>query len=709
MSRSRVRFPGSEDGVSDVVGSVLMVGITVMTATALGLMLLSFQGPAKQIHVETAVTVDPGTGGWGTGDELVRIRHLGGDPMLGSKSEVVIKVGSATTRLTGSGLGSTWLDGVLTTGEVWDYRMTIAQGAPVSVFVIGGGTGPATLVSKSSIVAAATTSTNPCATDTAPPTVLQWSQSPSQVTGQTVGSVVVTAQVTDACYGANPSVTPSLFFRITPDPAFTNVGPMTSIGANQWRGTIPAQSWSSLVGRNLEYFIGVLTDLGGNAGNSATRSVTILLDCSSDTTPPTATSLTQNPTDVRSSTTGAVVVTVVVADDCAGVDSATPPKLLYRLNDATNPAFTDLGAMTVVSPTSWSGTIPSQVWATHAGKTLQYYVSGMRDRNGNLGTSATNSDLVDAINTYTYVATNTPVKGTVAAFANAQSASDSGAEASISEFNAGGSLSTQSFNANGIVSALGWTGATVTNVQASDDVRATYSTANPTTANALRVALQDPVGSSATVNQVVLYAEVSIINDPNDQFQLQACFAFGLCSQAGIGTAPAAPGTAITVGSTDTIIGFDITGLRPGGGTWSVTDTQNLEALVIQIQQGGNSGTWRVDRVWMEVTTSTNSFSTDIQMGWTGVPAGLSQNLELLYRVTGDTFVVQVCQDALSTCGTWTTRGVALTATGSTPWTYVLTTAEYNAGAPRIRFLDSNPTGAVQGFLYLDYARVSTL
>lgn len=696
-----------EEGVSDVVGSILLVGITVMVAVALGLMLLSFSGPTKEVHVELAVSLDPGSGGWGTGDERVRVRHLGGDALLMEPSRVLIVVGSQDYSRSGSALGSTWADGALSIGEMWEAQMNIPANAPVRVGVVGGGVGEPTLVSSQNLVASASTATNPCATDTQAPSVLQWSQNPSAVTGLTVGGVTVTAQLGDNCYGANPGVVPSLYWRVTPASAFTNQGPMTTAGTNRWTASIPAQNWASAVGQRLEYYIGPLTDLGGNSANSATVSNLIPANCSADVTAPTATSLTQAPVDVRSTTLGAVTVTVVVADDCSGVNTASPPRLYYRISTGTG-SFVDGGAMVLQSGTTWQGTVPDPLWATQAGRTLEYYVGGMQDLNGNVGVSTTRSDLVDVVSTHTFVTSNTPVRGVVASFSNAQSATDLGAEASIAEASVAGSPSTQALNPNLVVSALGWSGASVTNLQASDGLRGTYGLSNPSSANVLRVGFQDPSVSAATVSKVVVYAELSIINDPNDQFQLQVCFTLGLCSAAGTGLSPPTPGASYTGTSSDVVVGYDVTGLRPGGGSWSNADLANVEGVVHLIQQGGNSGSWRVNRIWLEATSAFNTFDANVELSWTGVPAGATQTLDLRYRTTGDTFNVQVCQDATVPCGTWATRGTALSAAGATSWTYVLTAAEYNSGAPRIRIVDVTPAGNTQGYLYLDYARVAT-
>ncbi|HUR61596.1 MAG TPA: type IV pilin N-terminal domain-containing protein [Candidatus Thermoplasmatota archaeon] len=709
--------PQDDSGVADTVGSILMVAITVVMSVILGGVLLAFKGPVALAHADVAITVDPGSdGAWGTGNEFIRLTHRGGDFLAASDSTMRITVGSTTRTLTGTAqLGSAWTDGFLRIGETWTYVWPVAGGIPAGAAVSVGlvkSSGQSQLVSSASLVASAVAATNPCVTDTAMPTVTLWGQSPAIITGFTTGAITITAQLGDNCWGVDPAVVPRLYWRITPTASFTDQGTMTNIGPNTWRGTVPSQTWSSLVGRSLVYHIGPLRDVGGNpasgSADSPDQTSVIQADCSSDNSAPTVQTLTQSPVDVRSSTVGSVSVTVVVADNCAGVDQASNPHLLYRFNDGSNPSFTDGGSMTRTGTSTWQSSIPSQSWALLAGRTLEYQVQGMRDLNGNTATSATYQDIIDALFTYTYANSNTPTTGSVVSFTNCCSAgagTDSGLEAAVIEGASSGSPVTVTFNGNAVTSANGWTSAT--NAFASDNSYATYATSSPsTTANDLKLDLQDPVVTTGTIcstsgcGGVVLHAEVSITSFANDGFQIYACLSGGLCSAV----SPTGGQS-----SSDVTMNYDISALRPGGGTWSWTDVANLQGAVLMTQSGTRDGTWRVDRVWVDVTSVTTTYGMNVAMGFPSVPSGSSQTLDLKYRVTGDTYNVQVCQDGLPTCLTWTTRGVTLTGTGPTTWTYGLTTAEYNLGSPRIRFTDVSPTGTTQGNLFLDYVRVATL
>lgn len=235
------------------------------------------------------------------------------------------------------------------------------------------------------------------------------------------------------------------------------------------------------------------------------------------------------------------------------------------------------------------------------------------------------------------------------------------------------------------VSWSNWPGA-----QVSDDVPATYAR-NTSPPDYLQLTLADPpAGAAGTITQVLVKAELSIAGKANDDFALQACFGL-TCS---------AQGPALGVTATDAVYTLDATTLRPGGGSWSWSDIAALEARAVPLATGSRDGTWRVDRVWLEV--SSPAYTETIEVSWTGVPAG-THALQLSARTVGETFRVQVWDGTA-----WNTRGAALASDSLTPWVYTMTAAEWQSGAPRLRFVDVLPTSPVQGTLHLDYVEVVT-
>jgi len=72
------------------------------------------------------------------------------------------------------------------------------------------------------------------------------------------------------------------------------------------------------------------------------------------------------------------------------------------------------------------------------------------------------------------------------------------------------------------------------------------------------------------------------------------------------------------------------------------------------------------------------------------------------YR-TDEDFQVQV----LTPPSTWNTR-ITITATSNTLYEYTLAAAEYNSGAPSIRFVDATPTDSTLSDLYIDLAVIAS-
>jgi FlaG/FlaF family flagellin (archaellin) len=144
---------GNDGAVADVVGSLLMVGMTVGMTVVLAVLLLAYDGPQPEPHVRLSVTVTPGDdNGWGTGDEQVRVSHLGGDA-LATSAHVIVSVAGAETDFTGAALGDPFTDGKLTVGESWTRPWTIRSTDPVTVHVVGDAGGPSQLLATLVFVA----------------------------------------------------------------------------------------------------------------------------------------------------------------------------------------------------------------------------------------------------------------------------------------------------------------------------------------------------------------------------------------------------------------------------------------------------------------------------------------------------------------------------------------------------------------------------
>lgn len=682
-----------ERAVSDVVGSILLVGITVVMATGLSLVILNIPGPTDLVHAELRFSLDAGTGGWGTGDEEVRVSHLGGEPLARDQARILITISGTTETFEDNALIGPFTDGQLTIGETWSVTKTLSTGLPVAVDVITLEVGGGRIISGGTLTSPGM-SVDPCAADGTAPVVAIWNQAPNDVATATTGAVTVRADITDNCAGVNTTVAPHLWYRINDggNPAYTDLGAMSLTGPSQWSGDIPDPTWANHQDEVLEYYVAGMQDLNGNSGDSPVRSDTIQAGdpCATETNPPTVNTWTQTPNDVNTQTSGAVTVEAILTDDCAGVDESVDPDLFYRVNDGSDPAYASV-AMTRTATDTWQADIPDQGWNGLSGDTLEYYVGGMTDLNGNVGDSTVQQDAIQFVLVYTYVDSFTATSGTVSSFANAQSASDSSAVATITEAGTAGGSTTATLDANAVDGLTsGWSNGA--NGFSSDDSRATSTNSGAR----LQYGLADPGVSSGTITSVVIRAEVSISGYNNDAFTLYACFD-GTCNA----------GSTVSGSGSDVVRSYDVTSARPGGGSWSWSDINNLELRIDTVQNSGGGppqdGTWRVDHAFAEVTYQGQTYDTDVRMDFSGVPIGLGYQLELRYRTSGDTFNVQVW-NGLS----WTTRGATLNSGTLDTWSYSLTASEYQLGSPRVRFVDNTPAGTTQGSLELDYVRVLT-
>lgn len=158
-----------------------------------------------------------------------------------------------------------------------------------------------------------------------------------------------------------------------------------------------------------------------------------------------------------------------------------------------------------------------------------------------------------------------------------------------------GSLVIQTLEVDPVVSTTqAWPSATQANLGTSDN---TY--ASSTVENGLRAALADPSSTADSVSEVLVKAEVSVVpgsGNPDDGFKLKVCL-------NGV-SACIVDNKADGSFATDTVIFFDVTKKHPRGNlTWSWNDIRNLEAGLDLVKKNAIDGTWRVDRIRVEVTS----------------------------------------------------------------------------------------------------------
>lgn len=253
------------------MGSLLLVGITVLMMGGLALTVLGMDGPARSPQLLLVPSAHPGTDqDWGTADDHVRVLHKGGEALPRDETTIVLHINGTTTRYEGALLDGGFSDGSLTLGEQWTRTGPLPLGARIALDVVHAG--QASAVVASSVLHVPRTHADPCARDTIPPAVAAWTQSPADVTAITTGDVNVRIEVVDNCSGVNATVAPRLHSRIVgPSSPFTDHGPMGFVSGTTWEADIPDPTWSAQAGKTLEYHVSGLTDHQGNSGASSVQ------------------------------------------------------------------------------------------------------------------------------------------------------------------------------------------------------------------------------------------------------------------------------------------------------------------------------------------------------------------------------------------------------------------------------------------------------
>jgi FlaG/FlaF family flagellin (archaellin) len=609
----RRRLRGDGAAVSDVLGSILMVGITVVMATSLGFLILNFQGPQKVTRANLAIRLDPGLQGWGTGDESIKISHLGGDDLPASSTRVTYRLNAVTTTLTGNALGSLFSDGKLSIGETWVRPQALLVSDSVSVSVVSG-LGASNLVAATTLVPAVLGSGPNCVLDTSAPTADLWTETVGgvgvDVKTTTTTAVDITGHFVDACRGVSPSL-PELWYRIydtvagTPTTYTKVTTAITSPATATFKGTIPALDYAHNGGTNkhLQFQFRLVSD-GTTSG------------------------------------------TVDGPDDIIEVVTT----------------FTPLNCPFVVG-------------------TVLNCVNAQENNPGTLATAqevATNNNVALA----TYQATAAAATGT--GIGQGQSCVVGGASSGAQ------ACATSSVNGFARLDA------------STDGVSGSSFTS-----------LTPP--SNAVIDQVVLgfTARKSASGDTTPTVRLTYTGFTDPSPLISPSSGTVGSCTALSSSSVTATCETDVTADR----SWAAADFATL-AVVVDGTSPASVGTSPsnhradVDTLYVKVAYHYNTYSLTAQAGFSSVPSGPSgtRQVDLMASTNGDSFKAQVCNDILVTCATWVDMG---TITSVTPTTqqivYTLTTtAEYNSGSPRVRFIDSTPAGTVQSTLSLDYLRMNT-
>ncbi|MHB1261426.1 MAG: type IV pilin N-terminal domain-containing protein [Thermoplasmatota archaeon] len=289
VGRGKRALGSDRAAVSDVIGAMLMVGITVMAAVGFAVVLFAFDGPADQLHVDIELRTTPGADGlWETGDERMELVHLGGEPMQQDRTTLSYTADAVAHTYTGTTLGYTGSafaddgDGRMTIGEAWqspaagpDY-LDLAQDEGVAASLASSQEG-SQLIASGTVTGGGillTAGGGSCSPDLTAPTVVL-SNAPD-LTSSSGGAVTITAVASDFCGPVNVGVAPHLWYRITPGPlpgpaAYTDAGAMAFQSGTTWTKSVsaPIGGWVAAAGQTLQYYVTGLVDTAASPNTLA--------------------------------------------------------------------------------------------------------------------------------------------------------------------------------------------------------------------------------------------------------------------------------------------------------------------------------------------------------------------------------------------------------------------------------------------------------
>lgn len=655
--RPRTGLRRDTRAVSDVVGSILLVSITVLMAISLGGLMLAFDGPQDQQHTKLAITLGPGADlNWGADDAELRIQHLGGEPLPQERTLVHLTPPGGARET----VEPVFAGGSLRIGESWTRIVTAFEDDVFQVQVVVSATaGGAGLLASTAVVAVG-------ASDGIPAT-LTYVGSFTATTGsvanfgnaQSAADGGAVASLVEAALGATVS---NLTATTNASSGATNAGNVlvsddahATLDANgEW---VEAGGFSAPGGATTVTAIAIGVEGKGTTGASGTvthqQTVTATSSASSTITSPSVTG-TAGHVYLASIANGASTVRTVVSVSGLGLTWAHVANVTGSENQ---------GRLEV-----WLGT------GTPSTGTVTATLSGNVDRGALVVARFSGADLTSPVqdfksaeapgtgsNTWSTAAVTGSTNGLLFAAVNVQDkngASFTNPGTKRSDFASGtvvrlatgdGAAASGSNSPSG-----GMTGGTT-------DWQTIALTLRPFTPSAPQVRLSYAVGGNPGVSTLTR-----------------------------------------SLTSTDAHHTLNVFGDR----SWTVADISQLAVRVEATSLSG--GTALIDRIYATATTTSGpvTFAMDVEMAFAGVPVGLTHTLQLNYQVAagGDTFAVALWDGAA-----WRTCTGALSATSLAAYTCSLVLpAEYQGGAPRIRFTDADPGGSTQTTLSLDYVRVAS-
>jgi hypothetical protein len=296
----------------------------------------------------------------------------------------------------------------------------------------------------------------------------------------------------------------------------------------------------------------------------------------------------------------------------------------------------------------------------------------------------------------TFVTGSTVVTGSIGSFAAAQSSRDSNVEASLLEE----AVLVPAGAATGTFSGS----ATDSNFATSPNNALAGTLSGDGTA--ARAILSD-TGDWVEVTGFTLPASATAVTSVTLGFEGSSASTTGSLPQVRlsyylVADDPAPGATSLVQSLTSTTDAQFTRSVTADQATWTIDEVETMSVRVEIVNNPNRDA--RIDHIYVTLgydTAATTVYELEVELSVSGVPDRDLHTLQLDYRVLGDSFTVKLWD---ADAAQFVQRGT-LSADSSTGWSWTLTEAEYNGGAPRLLFEDV-AAGGTQGTLFLDYVRV---
>lgn len=656
----RILRGDDEVGVSDVLGAVLLVGITVVMAAAFGAVLLSYDGPSDTQHTQLFVSVGPGADGdWGASDAELRIRHVGGEPLYqGAVTVTYSDLGGSHT------VTPTFTGGRFDIGDSWTQVISASPGTNIEVSVVVQAGSSAAVISSGNVAAGGAGATLTYVNAITPTASKGTIDAGTENAAQSAGDSNAATILREGFVGGTPSST-----TLSPTTPTTSGGSSTLVRFSDDQRSTLDNSGEWVQGATFTppagYAVSALS-IGMEA--RATQFVSTVTHVST---------LTGTATSGNSVST--VTTIPVTTGELYIASIANGVSTLRTVTGVSGPPGVTWSLVGTQANSAGNGRI--EVWVGVGTPSLLGVVTA--------SFSGTIDRAAIAVSRYSGADLTNPIQASLAG-----ESPGNGGSTTVSLGTVAGTTNGIFYAALNGVTASGATGCSFTTPP---NERADFDPGNN------RVQLCTAGGPAAASN--TLAATISSSADWQAIIFTIRPYATPLPTVvlSYSGCTGCTTSTTLTQALTTTDTQYAVSIINDKG-TWSLSDLSNLAVRVTYPTD--STSDVDVDQVYLALTytTTPTTFNTEAQVSFVNVPNLDTQVFQMRYKVTGDTFLLYAL-----TGGVERQCPGVLNAASYAVFTCTLTAAEYASGSPVLRIKDATPAGTTQGIVNIEYARMSSV